>query len=48
MSMIRHRYPAYQKEKPRADRITVFLLVLVIVAVFMALSFGDAVGTSFL
>lgn len=48
MSIIRHRYPGYQKSKPRADRFTVFLLVIVVVAAFMALTFGDASGATML
>jgi len=48
MSTIHHRYPGYQNRKPRADRVTVFLLVVVVVAAFVALTFGDASGASML
>jgi hypothetical protein len=48
MSTIHHRYPGYQNRKPRADRFTIILLVIVVVAAFMALTFGDASGGSML
>jgi hypothetical protein len=48
MSLVRHRYPGYQNRKPKSDRITVFLLIVVVVAAFMALTFGDAGGGSIL
>ena len=48
MQTVKHRYPAYKKDKPQADRVTVWLLVIVIVAAFMALTFGDAGGAPLL
>jgi len=44
MSIVRHRYPASKSRNVGADRVTVWLLVVVIVAAFMALTFGDALG----
>lgn len=45
MNTVKHRYPYSKNRKPVADRVTVWLLVVVIVAAFMALTFGDAGGT---
>lgn len=48
MSIIRHQYPATKNRKPQADRVTILLLVIVVVAAFMALTFGDAGGAALL
>ena len=48
MSIVRHRYPATPSNKSTAARFTIWLLVVVIVAAFMALTFGDAGGASLL
>lgn len=48
MSIVRHRYPAKENTPPRADRVTIWLLVVVVIAAFMALTFGDAGGASML
>lgn len=44
MSTVKYRYPARNGEKPRAGRVTLFLLITVIVATFVAMTFGDASG----
>lgn len=46
MSTVRHHYPANNDTTPRAHRLTVWLLVVVVVAAFMALTFGDAGGAA--
>lgn len=48
MSIVRHRYPANERTPARAGRVTVWLLVVVVVAAFMALTFGDAGGSTLL
>jgi hypothetical protein len=48
MSIVRHRYPAKESTPARADRVTIWLLVVVVVAAFMALTFGDAGGATLL
>jgi hypothetical protein len=48
MSIVRHRYPAKESTPARADRVTLWLLVVVVVAAFMALTFGDAGGATLL
>ena len=46
MSIVRHHYPASQSTPARAGRATIWLLVVVVVAAFMALTFGDAGGST--
>jgi hypothetical protein len=48
MSTIKHRYPYSKGRKETADRTTIWLLVVVVVAAFMALTFGDAGGAGLL
>ena len=48
MSTVRHRFPDSYKKNNRADRVTVWLLVVVIVAALMALTFGNAGGAPLL
>ncbi len=44
MSTIKHRYPYSKSRNSSTDRVTYWLLVVVVVATFMALTFGDAGG----
>ena len=44
MSTIKHRYPYSKSRSGGADRVTYWLLVVVVTATFMALTFGDAGG----
>lgn len=48
MSMTSHHYTMSKSRNHGASRWTYWTLVLVIVAVFMALTFGDAGGASLL
>lgn len=48
MSLVKHRYPYSAEIEPRANRVTILLLVVVVIAAFMALTFGDAGGIGLL
>lgn len=48
MSITHHKYLSAERPETRASRASVWLLIIVVVAAFMALTFGDASGAGLL